>query len=116
MGDYELDRTISLWEENNRKCVILKNLQTGKKYSFIVRHNFVVGRVPERCDLQITSDDRYMSGRHLRFINENGMISIEDLHTKNGTRLNGREVVGKIRIRKGDILRMGHSEFVVNFQ
>lgn len=116
MDDCELDRTISLWEENNRKCVVLKNLQTGKIYSFIVRHNFVVGRVPDRCDLQITTDDRYMSGRHLRFINEEGVISIEDLHTKNGTRLNGREVTEKTRISKGDILRMGHSEFVISFQ
>lgn len=116
MDSCELDRTISLWEENNRKYVILKNLKTEKTYSFIVRHNFVVGRVPERCDLQITADDRYMSGRHLRFINEDGVISIEDLHTKNGTRLNGREVTEKTNISNGDILKMGHSEFIVSFR
>ena len=56
-----------------------------------------------------------MSGRHLRFVNEDGGLSIEDLHTKNGTRLNGKPVLEKTRIRKGDVLRMGRSEFAITF-
>ena len=56
-----------------------------------------------------------MSGRHLRFVNEDGGLSIEDLHTKNGTRLNGKPVLEKTRIRKGDVLRMGRSEFTITF-
>ena len=98
MDHYESEKTISLWGEDSRKCVTLKNLQTGKKFTFVVRHSFIVGRSAENCDLQITMDDRYMSGRHLRFVNEDGGLSIEDLHTKNGTRLNGKPVLEKTRI------------------
>ena len=115
MDHYESEKTISLWGEDSRKCVTLKNLQTGKKFTFVVRHSFIVGRSAENCDLQITMDDRYMSGRHLRSVNEDGGLSIEDLHTKNGTRLNGKPVLEKTRIRKGDVLRMGRSEFAITF-
>lgn len=115
MSSFESENTISLWEENSRKGITLKNIQTGKKYTFYIRHSFIVGRTAAQCDMQITTDDRYMSGRHLRFVYENGRISVEDLHTKNGTRLNGKIITQKTRIRKGDILKMGRSEFSVTF-
>lgn len=115
MDNYESEKTISLWDDGSRKCVTLKNIQTGKVFTFVVKHSFVVGRVSKCCDLQITTSDRYMSGRHLRFINEDGGLCIEDLHTKNGTKQNGKPVLSKVRIRQGDILKMGRSEFLVTF-
>lgn len=115
MDNYESEKTISLWDDGSRKCVTLKNIQTGKVFTFVVKHSFIVGRVSKYCDLQITASDRYMSGRHIRFINEEGGLCIEDLHTKNGTKLNGKPVLSKVRIRQGDILKMGRSEFVVTF-
>lgn len=113
MDMYHSERTISLWEEDDRKCITLKNQQTGKRYTFILKHSFVVGRVKAYCDLQITEDDRYMSGRHLRFINEGKNVCVEDLNTKNGTKLNKRPVISRVKIRHGDILSMGHSSFEV---
>ena len=115
MGSNGVEETIFLWEEDERKNVTLKNLKTGKRYSFIVRRSFVVGRNAELCDLQITQDDRYMSGRHLRFMNEEGELSVEDLHTKNGTKLNGKTIWDRTLIHRGDILKMGISEFEVTF-
>lgn len=115
MGSYEAEETIFLWEDDDRKNVTLKNIKTGKRYTFVVRRSFVVGRDSEQCDLQITQDDRYISGRHLRFMNEGGELSIEDLHTKNGTRLNGKSIWDRTRIHRGDILKMGISEFEVIF-
>ena len=115
MDNYESEKTISLWDDGSRKCVTLKNIQTGKVFTFVVKHSFIVGRVSKYCDLQITASDRYMSGRHIRFINEEGGLCIEDLNKKNGTKLNGKPVLSKVRIRQGDILKMGRSEFVVTF-
>lgn len=115
MNTYESEKTISLWDENDRKCVTLKNLQTGEKFTFVVKHSFVVGRVKAYCDLQITTSDRYMSGKHLRFVKEGNTISAEDMHTKNGTKINGKPVLKRTKLKQGDILRMGRSEFSVTF-
>lgn len=113
MDDYNEEKTISLWDDHSKRSVTLRNIQTGRKFSFVLKSSFVVGRNKERCDMQITTEDRYMSGRHLRFINDEGEVYIEDLNSKNGTRLNGKLLLSKTRIRKGDILKMGRSEFEV---
>lgn len=113
MDTYKSEKTISLWNDNSRRGVTLRNLQTGKRYSFVLKHSFIVGRRKEHCDLQITTDDRYMSGRHLRFINTEDGIYVEDLHTKNGSRVNGTLISSRTRIRQGDILRMGRTEYEV---
>lgn len=113
MDTHKSEKTISLWEDGSRRGVTLRNLQTGRRYSFVLKHSFVIGRKKEYCDLQVTMDDRYMSGRHLRFTNEKDGICVEDLHTKNGTRINGRPVTSKTRIHSGDVLKMGKSEFEV---
>lgn len=113
MEDYRSEKTISLWEDNSRRGVTFTDLKTGRNYSFVVKHSFVVGRRKDACDLQITTDDMYISGRHLRISNEDDGIYVEDLHTKNGTRLNGKQITSKTKIRQGDRLRMGRSEFEV---
>lgn len=113
MDTCKSEKTISLWDDNSRKGITLRNLQTGRRYFFVLKHSFVIGRKKEYCDLQVTTDDRYMSGRHLRFTNDRDGIYVEDLHTKNGTRLNGKLLSSKTRIRQGDILKMGRSEFEV---
>ena len=113
MGTYESESTISLWDAERRRGITLKNIKSGKRYTFTVKRSLVVGRVKPFCDLQITTDDLYMSAKHLRFINEANGIYIEDLHSTNGTKINGRPVVSKVKIKQGDILRMGKSEFEV---
>lgn len=115
MDTYRSEDTIPLWEDESRKKITLRNVQTGKRYSFVLKYSFVVGRAKEACDLQLTEEDRYMSGRHLRFIKEGDHICVEDLNTTNGTRLNGRQITSPCRVRCGDVLRMGRSEFEVTF-
>lgn len=113
MGTYNSEKIISLWEDDSRRAVTLKNLHTGRRYSFVLKYSFTVGSKKEFCDLQITADDRYMSRKHLRFINEEDGVYVEDLNSKNGSRVNGKLISSKTRIRQGDILRMGRSEFEV---
>lgn len=113
MAMYESESTISLWDDDRRRGITLKNIKSGKRYTFAVKRSFVVGRIGKFCDLQITADDKYMSRKHLRFINEADGVYIEDLHSRNGTRINGRRVESRVKIKQGDILRMGRSEFEV---
>lgn len=115
MDDFNMDQTISLWGSapDVRKKVTLKNLASGESYSFSVGKSFTVGRNEEICNLRITSGDGYISGRHLRFISRPDGIYVEDLHTKNGTAVNGRRISSRTRIRRGDIIKMGRSRFQV---
>lgn len=113
MDTYNSEKTISLWENGGRRTVTLINLRTGRKYLFEIKNSYTVGSKKEFCDLQVTTDDRYMSKKHLRFINEADGVYVEDLHSKNGSRVNGKLISARTRIRQGDILRMGRSEFEV---
>lgn len=112
MNTYE-EKTLPLWDDGRKKNVALRNIRTGKKYSFELEHSFVVGSNQEYCDLQITAEDRYMSRRHLRFICDSGTVFVEDLQSKNGSRLNGRLISSRMRVRTGDTLKMGRSEFEI---
>lgn len=109
---------ISLWGDDNgrkRRTVTLRNRKDGKFYSFVLKRVFTVGRSRRESNLQITTEDRYISGKHVSFINESDGVYVEDLCTKNGTRLNGRPVTTRVRIYSGDILKMGKTEFEVTF-
>lgn len=117
MASYE-EPTFFLWDSGSKEKdrdnrITLKNLQTGKTYSFELQESFVVGRSKENCDLQIAPEDRYMSGKHLRFIKGRDGVYVEDLQTKNGTRVNGKRILSRTRIRRGDVIRMGRSEFEI---
>ena len=111
MDNYNSDRTISLWEDSTRKSITLKNRKTGERFSFILKHSFIVGRLKPPSDMQITRDDMYISGRHLCFENMNNMVYVKDLNSKNGTWLNGHLLSAKTRIRQGDVLKIGRTEF-----
>lgn len=113
MDMYKAEDTISLWDENKRKNIILKDLQTGKSYSFLLKRSLIVGRSEVKSDLQITTCDKYISGKHLRFLNDESGVYVEDLNSTNGTRVNGRLISTKTRIKRGDILKMGRTEFSV---
>lgn len=113
MDTYNSENTISLWDNNNRSGITLRNIQTGKRYSFVLKHSFTVGSNKNFCDLQITTEDRYMSKKHLRFIKKEDGIYAEDLNSKNGSRINGKTISSRVRIKKGDILKIGRSEFEI---
>jgi pSer/pThr/pTyr-binding forkhead associated (FHA) protein len=61
----------------------------------------VVGRRPE-CDYQLACP--VISRRHCALSLREGRVWIEDLGSRNGTRLNGQPVVGLISLHDGDQL------------
>ncbi len=55
----------------------------------------------------LTLDDDWISGRHLRLRQRNGTWIVEDVGSTNGSRVNGQPLTGATRVRPGDVLDLG---------
>jgi two-component system, NtrC family, response regulator AtoC len=64
---------------------------------------FVVGRT---ADADIVIPERSLSRTHARIRADNGVVIVEDLQSKNGTKING-EPIHRAPLRPGDELTMG---------
>jgi transcriptional regulator with PAS, ATPase and Fis domain len=69
------------------------------------------GRVPE-CSVAV--DDARVSRRHTRIFRSGGQLTVEDLGSRNGTRLNKRVLKSEgARASGGDVVRLGPIEIVI---
>jgi hypothetical protein len=59
----------------------------------------------------IPVDDPYASSAHARIFPRDGFMYIEDLGSTNGTYLNGRQLKRSERLRPGDSVRIGDTEY-----
>jgi len=71
---------------------------------------FTVGRSGSN---DVTLDDDWVSGQHLRLTRQNGAWLAEDLGSTNGTRVNGQPFKGMTRLKVGDTLQLGRVTFRV---
>jgi pSer/pThr/pTyr-binding forkhead associated (FHA) protein len=58
-------------------------------------------------------NDDHASNHHARFQFAHGTWWVEDLNSTNGTWLNNRRMFNAQRLKKGDKIRIGHTEIVV---
>ena len=70
----------------------------------------VIGRRGE-CDVVLQDDA--VSGRHARISWDTDSWQVEDLHSTNGTFVNGRRVTQPVRLKTGDALRIGNASWRV---
>lgn len=79
----------------------------GRDTFVITKTPFILGKDPEKVDFVI--NDRGVSHKHLQIVRENGQFYVEDLHSKNGFKLNGvlKEPGTKARIHEGDTITIG---------
>ncbi|MDP0397369.1 ATP-binding cassette domain-containing protein [Tsukamurella strandjordii] len=70
-----------------------------------------IGRTPDN-DLVIP--DMLVSRRHARLLTGAQGLVIEDLHSANGTQVNGRRITGPTSLRDGDVVTVGNSDLVVD--
>ncbi|MGR9014466.1 MAG: ATP-binding cassette domain-containing protein [Gammaproteobacteria bacterium] len=70
----------------------------------------IIGRLPE-CDLEIASP--LVSREHARLYCGPTGVEIEDLHSTNGTFVNGRRLNGRVGLREGD--RVAIASFAFTF-
>lgn len=71
---------------------------------------FLIGRA-EDCHLRPHSD--MISRHHCVVLVEEGFCAIRDLASRNGTFVNGEQVVGQRELHNGDQLKVAHLEFEV---
>ena len=75
----------------------LSGVERGRKYS-VIQPATIIGRMPD-CDVQVA--DTWFSRKHFVLYAREGQYEIEDLHSMNGTRLNGRAVT-RAELQFGD--------------
>ena len=81
----------------------------GEELDFPVQGTAVIGRSGS-CD--ITLFDPLISRRHAQIVVERDTVTIEDLGSHNGTRVNGVRIRGPRKITSGDRIGLGKNEFV----
>jgi hypothetical protein len=73
------------------------------------KDQIIIGR---GSDCSVSIDDPMMSREHVRIDLSGPEPVLEDLHSRNGTMLNGRPLVGEASLRDGDRIRIGTQELV----
>ncbi|MBE2199852.1 MAG: FHA domain-containing protein [Anaerolinea sp.] len=70
----------------------------GQRWT-IETNEFVIGR---GSDCQMVLPERQVSRYHAKILYENGRYHVEDLDSKNGTHINGKQITGKALLQDGD--------------
>lgn len=85
---------------------------TGAEFSIATGSSHVVGKDPHECD--IVFQDLSVSKRHARlFCDENDVLAIEDLKSKNGIAVNGRLVHEPKPLASQDAIVIGTTHLLV---
>ena len=75
-----------------------------------LRERLLIGR-DAQCDMPLAGRD--ISRRHAEIRLGNGVATVRDLSSTNGTFVNGREVTGRVPLHEGSRLRVGSYVFLV---
>lgn len=70
-----------------------------------------VGRGAEGNTVRLS--ERNVSRRHARFIRQGSTVSVEDLGSLVGTRVNGERIQGRRKLRAGDVVEIGDFDVAV---
>lgn len=105
-------------KETDRKTVYLGDMLAKKEYVLVGENReykldtfpFLIGKDKERVTLMLK--DRSVSRIHARFLLEDGILYLEDLHSTNGTYLNDLllEPHVRMKVKRGDFLQFGKTE------
>lgn len=83
----------------------------GEPFNFEIDGDVLVIGRSTRCDVKIA--DRFLSRRHARVFDSGDGWQIEDLGSRNGTFVNGRQIEHPTPIRDGDIIALSASTIKV---
>lgn len=88
---------------NDKPILIAREGQlTGERWT-IEGEEFLIGR---GSDCQIVLPERQVSRHHAKITSEGGSYVLHDLGSKNGTHLNGTQVIGSTTLRDGDEIQI----------
>jgi len=89
-------------------------IQTGKhqgKRIDLAGKDCIIGR-HESCKIRVASGD--VSKQHCRLKHKEGVVHAKDLGSRNGTFVNDRALDKEVRLKPGDLLRVGPMTFLVS--
>lgn len=95
------------------KLTVVTGVLKGRQYQLNLTEKAVLGR-STNCDLSL-SDDVEVSSQHALLQLTNGKLTVRDLHSTNGTLVNGVPINNDYPLRSGDLLLLGRTELRVEF-
>lgn len=88
--------------------VVIHGDDLGRKYD-LHDEKVIIGR-SARCPIQVDQDA--VSRQHARLtVGDQGRVVIEDLGSTNGTWVNDEQVEGELKLRNGDLVKIGRTVF-----
>ncbi len=90
------------------QLTVVAGVQKGLVYRLHVADKAIIGRAGG-CDL-IIADDVEISGQHAVLKFSAGKLLVRDLHSTNGTLINGVPIHNEYPLRSGDLLLVGRTE------
>lgn len=102
--------------ERKRKCYeisLFRPSDMSQIYKGEFTDSVCLGKGIEN-DIRLVSQS--VSRKHCRITNKNGKFFIEDLHSANGTFVNGNKVDGEVEIVSGMTICMGKEELKITFE
>lgn len=96
--------------------LVLENLSTWQKSTFIFYENIGIGRghsVPQFEKFLSVGDDLRVSKLHCAIIQKDDKLYLKDMGSKNGTYLNGKRITQPVLLQRDDIISMGETEIEV---
>lgn len=95
-------------ERSAGRLVVVQSPELEEGTAIPIAHDLVAGR---DADLDIPlGADGYASGRHARFARGQDGDVVEDLHSTNGTFVNGDRLTGIRRLAAGDVVTIGQTQ------
>lgn len=104
MGSSVLDNTAYLKLINKKDSLPFKI-----KEHYSINNKLTLGR---QNDNDIVLKDPFVSKNHLQIAEDEEEYYLEDLNSANGTYINGERVGDVVKLKNGDILRVGSIEFL----
>lgn len=96
--------------------LILENLSTWQKSTFVFYENIGIGRghsVPQFEKFLSVGDDPRVSKLHCAIIQKDDKLYLKDMGSRNGTYLNGKRITQPVLLQRDDIIGMGETEIEV---
>lgn len=95
-------------ERAHGRLVVVQSPELAEGTSIDVARDLVAGR-DAGADIPLGADG-YASGRHARFARGQEGDVVEDLHSTNGTFVNGDRLTGVRRLVAGDVVTIGQTQ------
>lgn len=96
--------------------LVLENLSTWQKSTFIFYENIGIGRghsVPQFEKFLSTGDDPRVSKLHCAIIQKDNKLYLKDMGSRNGTYLNGKRITQPVLLQRDDVIGMGETEIEI---